>query len=341
MYNRVKKLHIELTDLCNARCPQCIRTNPETGEEQSWIIKAQLLLEDFKKIVRPEDIFFLEYVNFCGNYGEPLVAKDLIPIIKYLYEHNPNLCIEVATNGSTRSEEWWWELLEVVFEKNFNIVFGMDGINQEQHVLYRQNTSFDKIMANAEFFISNGGTADWQYLIFKHNENSVEEARSTAKEKGFRKFIPVATERFWKGDTFTYNYKGQSFTLERSSTAPNKKQLLNIEHYSDNGCIKCFAQERQEAYIDCLGYVTPCCYIGMYLYAAKAGRPVTFHSQEELITMFNEMDIERLQARNKGLYAVSQESWFTDLTEMHKDKGPQRCYHVCGAKINQKDYIDE
>lgn len=336
MYSEIKQLHIELTDLCNARCPQCIRTDFITGEEQPWLVKTQLFLEDFKKIVTPKDIKYLTYINFCGNYGEPLAAQDLIPIVSYLYENNPNISIEVATNGSVRSEEWWWDLLAVVNKKKFKVIFGLDGINQEQHSLYRQNTSFNRIMENAEFFISNGGIADWQYLIFKHNEDSVEEARTIAKEKGFNWFRPVATERFWTGDTFNYMFKGKEYTLERSSIAPNKKQLMNIKNYSDKKEIKCFAQAKQEAYIDCMGYITPCCYIGMYLYASKVNRPVNFHSQEELITMFNNMDIERLRG---PLAEVVKDPWFFELTLMHSELKPERCYKVCGAQINKKEYV--
>ena len=152
MYNKVKQLHVELTDLCNARCPQCVRTDPETGEEQPWLVKTQLLYEDFVKILSPDAIKDLTYVNFCGNYGEPLAARDLIPIVEYLYEHNHNMWIDVATNGSVRSEDWWWDLLQVIQGKNFRVIFGLDGINQEQHSLYRQNTSFDRIMGKRRIF---------------------------------------------------------------------------------------------------------------------------------------------------------------------------------------------
>ncbi len=337
MYNTIENLHIELTDLCNARCPQCIRTDPRTGEPQPWLIKTQLYENDFKKIVSPDDIKNINYVNFCGNYGEPLAARDLIPITKYLYEHNPKMHIDVATNGSVRSEDWWWDLLKVIQGKSFKVIFGLDGINQEQHSLYRQNTSFDRILENAEFFIDNGGIADWQYLIFKHNENDVETARQMAKEKGFNHFSPVATERFWSGDTFKYMFKDKEYTLERSSVAPNKKQLMNIKNYSHKKEIKCFAKARQEAYIDCMGYITPCCYLGMYLYAAKADLPITFHMQTEMMSMFKDMDIERLKG---SLSKVIKDPWFFELTLMHSELKPERCYKVCGSEINRKEYVE-
>ena len=338
MYNIIRQLHIELTDKCNARCPQCIRTNVNTGETESWILKKELYFKDFKSILTPIDLHNLYHINFCGNYGEPLAARDLIPILKYCYEYNPKLSINVATNGNVRSEDWWWELLEVVNNKNFVIVFGLDGSCQEEHVMYRRGTNFDKILENAEIFISNGGIADWQYLIFKHNENSIEKARKKSEKMGFRQFLPVSTERFWTGDKFEYTHKNKKYELERSSVEPNKKQLMNIKHYSEKKEIRCFAKARQEAYIDCLGYITPCCYLGMYLYASVVGLPKDFHNQQELMLMFNNMDLERLKG---PLNKVIKDPWFSELVQMHTEFKPERCYKVCGAEINKKEYVNE
>ena len=335
MYTSVKQLHIELTDKCNAACPMCIRTNPKTGKEQPWLLKRELTLEDFQDIVRPEDLLSLEKINFCGNYGEPLAAKDLIPIIKYVYSNNPEVNIEIASNASTRSEDWWWELLEATHKKPFKIIFGIDGTNQSQNEFYRRNTNFEKIVNNAKFFIENGGHAEWQYLVFKHNEKDIEKAKQMSIDMGFKNFYTVATERFWSGDYSEYVYKDEKYRLERSTITPNYKT------YDSDKKIKCFAKAWQEAYIDCLGFVTPCCYLGLYLYAVIADRPIDFHNQNELMTIFSEMDLQRLQGRGKGLAQVVKDPFFFDLLLMHEAKKPERCYKVCGAEINKKEYVGE
>ena len=335
MYTSVKQLHIELTDKCNAACPMCIRTNPLTGKPQDWLHQRELYLEDFKDIVKPEDVKNLRHINFCGNYGEPLAARDLIPILKYIYEHNPSISVDVASNASVRSDDWWWELLEVTYKKTFKIIFGIDGINQEQNEMYRRNTNFDKIISNAKLFIENGGNAEWQYLIFKHNEKDVETAKEMAEEIGFKNFYIVATERFWNGDHSDYVYKGETYRLERSSSKPNHKVWKGDKQ------IKCFAKASQEAYLDCLGYITPCCYLGVYLYAVKANQPPYLHNQFELMEMFGDMDLERLQGRGKGLSEVVKDPFFFDLLLMHEAKKPERCYSVCGAEIEKKEYFHE
>ena len=94
----------------------------------------------------------------------------------------------------------------------------------------------------------------------------------------------------------------------------------------------------QEAYIDCMGYITPCCYLGLYSYAVLAGRSMDFHNQNELMEMFSNMDLERLQGRKKGLGKVVKDPWFKDLVLMHQKKIPERCYLGCGIDAYKKEY---
>jgi len=340
VYNTIKELHIELTDKCNARCPQCVRTNIETGKPQGWILKKELTLKDIKKIIPLTDLASIEKVNFCGNYGDPLIATDIISICDYILKNSKSR-IELHTNGSMQSEDWWWELCTKFHDYNnrIRICFGIDGVNQEQHSRYRVGTNFDKIINNATMCIDAGIEVFWDYLVFKHNENDIDTAQKMSEKLNFSKINIISTERFWKGNSLDYTYKGKKYTLERSSIEPNKKQLMNWVAYSEKKEITCFAKAKQEAYIDCLGYITPCCYLGMYLYASIVNRPVNWHSQETLMHMFNNMDLNRLQGKDKGLSQVIKDPWFSQLVQMHLDLKPERCYQVCGAKINRKEYV--
>jgi len=340
MYNTIKELHIELTDKCNARCPQCIRTNIETGKSQDWILKKELTLKDIKKIISLDNLATLKKVNFCGNYGDPLIATDILIICDYILK-NSIATISIDTNGSMHSEAWWWELCTKLhaYNKRITFYFGIDGINQEQHSRYRVGTNFDKIINNATMCIDAGFNVTWNYLVFKHNENDIDTAREMSEKLNFSNINIISTERFWKSTSLEYTYKDKKYTLERSTIEPNKKQLMNIKTYSDKKEINCFAKANQEAYIDCLGYITPCCYLGMYLYASVVNRPVNWHNQEELINMFNNMDLNRLQGKNKGLSEVIKDPWFSQLVKMHLDLKPERCYKVCGAQINKKEFV--
>ena len=49
------------------------------------------------------------------------------------------------------------------------VVFAIDGL-QDTLGTYRRNVSFDKVIANASAFIAAGGRAEWDFLVFEHNE---------------------------------------------------------------------------------------------------------------------------------------------------------------------------
>lgn len=240
MYLRTpKKLHLELTDMCNAKCPMCLRTNPNGLGESDLVSRSQLTIEDIRRIP-----YQFEQVNYCGNLGDPLLAKDLLPIVKH-YEGAKQL---IHTNGSLRNREFWIELAKI---KNVIVIFGIDGSNSESHVRYRVNTSFDKILNNAKIFNNAGGKSTWQMIMFKHNELEVKEAKSLAKYYGFSNFETVTSRRFFGNPDFKYNYKNETYTLEPSG---------EVENSVYNG-VHCKAKELEEIYIDSRGYVHPCPYI--------------------------------------------------------------------------------
>ena len=60
---------------------------------------------------------------------------------------------------------------------------------EDTHSMYRIGTDYNKIIQNATAFINAGGTAEWCFIKFKHNEHQVEEARSIAEQMGFSLFV--------------------------------------------------------------------------------------------------------------------------------------------------------
>src|SRR5690606_20364951 len=96
------------------------------------------------------------------------------------------------TNGSARGEEWWQALARAGVE----VRFGIDGADQTSGI-YRRNTDFTLVMRNAKAFIDAGGRAHWDYIVFRHNEHQVEEARRLSEEMGFVSFRPKRTGRFF------------------------------------------------------------------------------------------------------------------------------------------------
>lgn len=180
-FENIKQIHLEITDRCNASCPQCAR-NILGGKENPHLSKTELSLADVKKILPPHIVHQLKRVFLCGNYGDPGVGKDTLEVFQYLRETNPEMNLGMNTNGGMRSPNWWASLAETIQRKG-DVKFGLDGL-EDTNKLYRKNVDFHKAMDNIQSFIDHGGRAVWEYIVFAHNEHQVEEARALSQKMG-------------------------------------------------------------------------------------------------------------------------------------------------------------
>ena len=89
-YDEIKTIHLEITDKCNAACPMCAR-NINGGEDNPQLPGTELSLDDVKKIFPPQFIAQLDRMYMCGNYGDPVVARDTLEVFKYFRSNNPRI----------------------------------------------------------------------------------------------------------------------------------------------------------------------------------------------------------------------------------------------------------
>lgn len=221
-YSEIQTVHLEMTDSCNAACPMCAR-NINGGEDNPQLPGTELSLDDCEKIFDPQFISQLKRLYMCGNYGDPIAARDTLEVFDYFRRHNSKMNLNMYTNGSAKKPDWWKELAKVL-GKNSYVVFSIDGLEDTNH-LYRQNTIWSKIMENAQAFIDAGGNARWDYIVFAHNEHQVEQAESLSKSMGFEKFQYKKSARFFSNVSGTTkeihqaaNRKGMATTLLQSPT---------------------------------------------------------------------------------------------------------------------------
>ena len=155
-FSELKDIHLEITNNCQASCPMCSR-NRNGGLANPLIKLNNWSLEDFKTIMTPEVLNQVNGFFFCGNFGDPILNKQLIDMCRYSTEINPNLNIRIHTNGSARTTTWWSSLAKALPKKH-TVVFALDGLS-DTHSIYRIGTSFENIIENARAFIAAGGIA--------------------------------------------------------------------------------------------------------------------------------------------------------------------------------------
>jgi MoaA/NifB/PqqE/SkfB family radical SAM enzyme len=248
-FNELVQVHIELTNHCNAACPMCVRFYNSSELIRPDLNLSQISLEDFKKWFPQEVLDKVKLWLFCGVHGDPCMAKDFYEICEYIIEHSEGV-IAVHTNGGMRNPDWWAKLGKL-FSKGkqsnqYRLTFSIDGLEDTNHI-YRRNVKWDKLIANAAAFIEAGGRALWDFLIFKHNEHQLEDARILSKKMGFVEFVPKKALGVDNGTELIYmvalNKEGKlDYTIE----APVNPKNRNLENPTGTQPLKFYPFSKEE-----------------------------------------------------------------------------------------------
>jgi len=278
-YSELNTVHLEVTTKCNARCPMCLR-NVLGGKVNPHLPLTELSLADVKKIFPVQFLQQLHRIYLCGNYGDPMMATDTLEIFEYFRASNPTIHLEMFTNGSGRSEDWWMQLAKVVNRVRFSV----DGVG-DTNAIYRRGTKWPLIMRSMKAYFSAGGAAEWDYIVFQHNEHQVEEARALSKELGFSAFNVKKTGRFFSNTKSTVkdmqevlNPDGEvEYYLEQPTNPAYRNKALAKEEQivSEFGSLKsflaqtpidCKVAKEKSIYVSGQGHVFPCCWTANQMY---------------------------------------------------------------------------
>ena len=271
-YDEIKSVHIEPTQGCNAACPQCDR-NINGGKDNPYLTNAMLSSMDYYEMFPWHFVEQLDSMYMCGNLGDPCISNYAIEGFRSFRNANPNMWLGMNTNGGAKPEYFWEDLADI----DVVVTFSIDGLEDTNH-LYRQKVKWERVMENAKAFIDRGGHAKWDFIVFKHNEYQVDEARQLAMDMGFEKFQVKKTGRFFstvqhkgKDAHQATNRKGENTqklekpSLEFVNVALKKEKDLVAKHgsmdaYYDTTPINCKAINKKEIFVTAEGHVFPCCW---------------------------------------------------------------------------------
>jgi MoaA/NifB/PqqE/SkfB family radical SAM enzyme len=241
--DNVKVLHLEPTSNCNAACPQCHRF---VGNSINPAIElSDLPLETIKNNLSEKFVKQLDKMFMCGNFGDPAASKYTLDIYKWFREVNPDIKLGMNTNGGLKNTDWWEKLAGLINRELDYVVFSIDGLEDTNHI-YRRKVNWQKLMENVTAFISSGGRAQWDMLVFKHNEHQIEQARQLSKDLGFVEF----------------RYKVSKRHLSKPIDFLSPPDSLNIVFENQPTTINCHALEHKSIYMDYRGVIFPCCWLG-------------------------------------------------------------------------------
>ncbi len=280
-YDSIRTVHLEITDKCNAACPMCARS-VFGGQDNPYLPDRELSLDDCKGIF---DVPFVSQLNkmfMCGNYGDPISARDTLEVYEYFRQHNSNIKLGMNSNGSARKPDWWKQLGSLLSNNGSYVKFGIDGLSDTNHI-YRRRTNYDRIIENMQAFIAGGGKAHWDFIVFRHNEHQVEEAREIAAKLGVTQFQVKKTARFFS-NTKLVNKDQQEVNdkdgnLEYYIEKPLNPEYQNnadqsgltakygsMENYLDAVGVSCKTGNEKSLFVSSEGLAFPCCWTANQMY---------------------------------------------------------------------------
>ncbi len=358
LYNSDKPFDImlDITTRCNAGCPQCHRTDLNKLKKQSWLPDINWNLETFKKAYPENVIKKLRVADFCGTWGDPMVNNNIIDMIKYIRDVNVETKININTNGSMRNDEFWWDL-GVAGGKNLIVVFAIEGINQEMHEVYRQNTFLDKILNNMNTLSNTKARIFTQTLIWKHNEDYLDEIENLCVEHGSVRHNVMATDRWGNtkelkfiktngkegvlrktGETF--NDKDEFIVLNRRRFVRKKKYMKTADKELIDKIRKskkvmdivCEWGEKNKVVVNPDGQVLPCCFFCNSHFYNKQVPEAAKHFIEHPVMLEYKKYEKELNVFNNNLIDIMNHKWFQSTLQGSWDnpRPVYQCEKFCG-----------
>lgn len=332
--NEIKDIHLELSSRCNARCPLCPR-NLNGFPKNLGYTETDLPYSLIQARINPTIISNLQSILINGNFGDFVMNNESIDIIEYFRRHNDGMTVLISTNGSARDRYFWQHLAKL----NVKILFCLDGL-EDTHHLYRQDTSWQKIIQNASYFIEAGGQAVWKMIKFDHNQHQIDDCKQLALAKGFVDFHLIDQGRntglvFDRQGNWSHNI-GDPKIIAKNANAWLKFNELKqdrisfLTSYDTSTAPSCMSKKKSSIYISADAKVYPCCWIGHNPLNYDYGHLGQLNNQ--LRDLIKENSLHEFELAHCINWFNKVEETFNKTT--YEDGRLMRCDTSCGKKIN-------
>ncbi len=332
--DNITSINAELSNYCNASCPMCARFFIDGKLNKEKVNSIHTTLSFLQDKIGDQIIKNLKQFTSCGNYGDGAMNPECVEIYKWIKEINPTCRLSLHSNGGARNEIFWNDLAKL----GVHVTFAIDGLEDTNH-LYRRNVKWEKLMRNVRAFIKAGGDASWDMLVFKHNQDQVDECRQLSKSLGFVNFTFKNSARWSDFDSSGTWHEKDKIDVDGYEIEPpdnvevedigsgGNSQKVNITKQEINTKeIKCYAYNLKkkfvEIYLAVNGDVSPCCWLG----------DLKTHESKNIIK-----DYTKVNLHHTSLDDILQGDYFRQLEYGIKGKeGSYRlhtCYMTCGVRV--------
>lgn len=318
--------HIELCSKCSLKCPRCSRQEVPHG-----LTNTDLTLDWFKKNFNGKLLTQVRKITLCGDDGDPIYAKDLVPIVSWIRQHNKNVQFVIVTNGSYKTKSWWQALSDTLDHRD-HVHFSIDGWDQQSNDQYRVNCDWGSIMEAVSIMSQGDAYLTWAAIAFKFNEHKIDHMKQMAEELGFDAFQLTLSSKFGKNyGTYPKDDPLQpsdryvaSGRFVRDVTRFTKRKWVDLckdvftqrflqEETQGQSIIPLCMIGNKGLYINAKGKFFPCCWTGLRYQ----------HNQG----IFDYVDADQTLGE-----VLDDPMWKKLFMDMAFNEGPRECGEKCSAE---------
>jgi len=180
-------LFLEVNNICNLHCPFCLTGKGKTADRP----RRNMTLDEMRRSI--DAVADYLYMIQLYNWGEPLLNPDLPAFIRYA--HRCRIFTMVSSNMHFPKPDTAAAMVNSGLDY---FIAAIDGFSPESYVKYRRGGNFERAIGNLEALLEArekaGGTrplVEWQYVVFRHNQDEVEAAEAFANKVGVDYFHPI------------------------------------------------------------------------------------------------------------------------------------------------------
>jgi radical SAM protein with 4Fe4S-binding SPASM domain len=218
-------LMVEPTNFCNLKCPLCPSGNGDMTRPRGI-----MPFEHFKRIFEEQaDHLFL---LMLWNQGEPFINKHLTDMVRLATSHN----VPTLTSTNVHYIQSLENAEDIVDSGLSEMVVSLDGITPETYKQYRVGGNFDRVLNGIRLLVEakrklkkNHPIIHLQFIIMKHNEHEIDQARQLARELGVNRLSLKTAQVYTPEEAQIYLPANEAYSRYRydSSSLATKSKISN------------------------------------------------------------------------------------------------------------------
>lgn len=245
----------EITNTCNYHCSYCIFSS----EAKKY--KNELTTEEVKQTIKELKENNFTYIKFTG--GEPFTRNDMTEILEYA--SNLGFDMDISTNASLITDEIAKKLKNIDFPM---VHVSLDGNDKYSHEYVRGENTFERTLRGIKHLTNNNIYTRIGTVIYKQNEDRLEEIVKLAIELKANEIIfsfMEAVGRLAENETIISKRTINSVKEEIEKIELKYKEQIQIKYsFTENKVAMsegCCPAVNKFLYINNLGQVSPCTWV--------------------------------------------------------------------------------